>query len=86
RDVKPFDQMLDAHGVAPVQTNPMHLGARAELASLKQEIPEERAPDGNAVSLEGQMTKVADDQTNAELVGNLWKSYMGMYMTALGKG
>ena len=45
----------------------------------------ERAPDGNAVSLEGEMTKVAQDDTSQALVGNLWKTYMGMFMTALGK-
>jgi hypothetical protein len=32
------------------------------------------------------MTKVADDEGAQALVGNLWKSYMGMYMTALGHG
>jgi flagellar basal-body rod protein FlgB len=48
-------------------------------------LPAERAPDGNAVSVETELTKVADDETNAALVGNLWKSYMGMYLNALGR-
>jgi flagellar basal-body rod protein FlgB len=46
----------------------------------------ERAPDGNAVGLEDQMTKVADDESAQALTGNLWKTYMGMFMTALGHG
>jgi hypothetical protein len=32
------------------------------------------------------MTKVADDENSQALAGNLWKSYMGMFMTALGHG
>jgi hypothetical protein len=32
------------------------------------------------------LTKVADDETTAALTGNLWKTYMGMYLTALGRG
>jgi flagellar basal body rod protein FlgB len=60
------------------------LQGSVQLASLTRELPSERAPDGNAVSVEGELTKVAQNETNAGLVGNLWKTYMGMYMTALG--
>jgi len=86
RDLKPFDQLVADQIVEPATTNPMHLQGQVELASLRQEVPMERSPDGNAVSVEGQLTKVAQNETNAALVGNLWKSYMGMYMTALGHG
>jgi len=86
RDLTPFDQLVRNQPVAPALTNPLHMAGRLELASLKRETPAERSPDGNGVGLEGQLTKVAQDETNAALVGNLWKSYMGMYMTALGHG
>ena len=86
RDLTPFDQLMRNQPVAPAQTNALHMAGRVELASLKQEAPAERSPDGNGVGIEGQLTKVAQDETNAALVGNLWKTYMGMYMTALGHG
>jgi flagellar basal body rod protein FlgB len=45
----------------------------------------ERAPDGNTVSVEDELTHVADNETQQGLVGNIWKTYMGMFMTVLGK-
>jgi flagellar basal-body rod protein FlgB len=59
---------------------------RVSEASLTSELPSERAPDGNAVNVEDELTKVAKDETDSALVGNLWKSYMGLYLSALGKG
>jgi flagellar basal-body rod protein FlgB len=86
RDLKPFDELVRDQPVAPAMTNSMHLQGPVQLASLTRDVPAERAPDGNAVSVEGQLTKVAQDETNSAMVGNLWKTYMSMYMTALGHG
>jgi flagellar basal-body rod protein FlgB len=85
RDLSPFEKMLSGTAVAPSLTNPRHMRGLVQTASLTRAVPEERAPDGNAVSVETQLTKVADDETNAALVGNLWKSYMGLYLNALGR-
>jgi flagellar basal-body rod protein FlgB len=85
RDLLSFDKLLRAQPVAPAVTSAMHMTGLVQQASLTREVPSERALDGNAVNVEGQLTKVAEDETNASLVGNLWKTYMGMYMTALGK-
>jgi flagellar basal-body rod protein FlgB len=85
-DLKSFASLLTARAITPTQTDPMHLQGKITQASFTRELPNERAPDGNAVNLEGELTKVAQNETNAALVGNLWKSYMGMYMTALGHG
>jgi flagellar basal-body rod protein FlgB len=85
RDLMSFDKLLRSQPVVPSVTNPLHLTGPVQNASLVRDVPVERAVDGNAVSVEGQLTKIADDETNASLVGNLWKTYMGMYMTALGK-
>jgi len=84
RDLKPFDQLVRQQSISPTVTNSLHMQGSVQLASLTRELPSERAPDGNAVSVEGELTKVAQNETNAGLVGNLWKTYMGMYMTALG--
>jgi flagellar basal-body rod protein FlgB len=86
--LKPFDQLVRQQSMSPMVTNEFHmqgtLQGSVQLASLTRELPSERAPDGNAVSVESELTKVAQNETNAGLVGNLWKTYMGMYMTALG--
>ncbi len=89
RDLPAFDAVLQGSQLAQTVTNPMHQsagGAGVQAASLVQSIPAERAPDGNAVSVESQLTKIGDNETNTALVGNLWKSYMGMYLNALGHG
>jgi flagellar basal-body rod protein FlgB len=86
RDIAAFSSVLDQFDITPTRTSPLHLvGLSSHLPGSKL-LQEERAPDGNEVSLEGEMTKVAQDDTSQALVGNLWKSYMGMFMTALGKG
>jgi flagellar basal-body rod protein FlgB len=77
--------VLNQFDVTPTRTSPLHLvGLSSHLPGTKI-LQAERAPDGNAVSLEGEMTKVSQDDTSQQLVGNLWKTYMGMFMTALGK-
>jgi flagellar basal-body rod protein FlgB len=85
RDMSPFAKLLAGTTIAPSLTNPRHMRGLVQDAALTQALPAERAPDGNAVSVETELTKVADDETNAALVGNLWKSYMGMYLNALGR-
>ena len=84
QDVSPFSRMVGMAGVEPVLTNPLHLAGLSQARGSQQGPTTERAPDGNSVGLEDQMTKVADDETSQAMVGNLWHSYMGMFMTALG--
>ena len=40
---------------------------------------------GNAVSVTDELAKIADTNNTHELVTNLYKSYMGMFRTAIGK-
>ena len=84
RDVTPFEKLLDAAPITPTVTSPMHL--RAQVSDVAMTTSAERAPDGNAVGMENEMTKVARDDTDSALANNLWKSYMGLYLSALGKG
>ena len=86
RDLSPFEKLLGAPPVTPMVTNAMHLPGRVSEASLAIATSSESAPDGNAVNVENELTKVARDETDSALVGNLWKSYMGLYLNALGKG
>jgi flagellar basal-body rod protein FlgB len=88
RDVESFAKVLSGSGpVEPVQTQPGHMAGTLPtgLASLTTNPPDARALDGNAVALDQQLTKVADTETTQSLVTSIWKEYMGMFNTALGK-
>ena len=74
--------------VAPelVRTNPLHLtGPAAKLRNDLKQRPHERAIDGNAVSMEEQLTRVADTEGTQGLVENLYKKYMGLFRPSIGK-
>ena len=86
RDVASFSAVLDQFEVAPVRTSPLHLAGLSETETGHTTKASERAPDGNAVGLEDQLTKMADNESAQALTGNIWKTYMGMFMTALGHG
>ncbi|WP_428485260.1 flagellar basal body rod protein FlgB [Rhodopila sp.] len=88
RDVASFAQVLSGSAsMAPVQTQPGHMAGTAPtgLASLITDPPKARALDGNTVTLDEQLTKVADTETTQSLVTSIWKKYMGMFNTALGR-
>ena len=86
KDIAPFSSALSAFQLSPSLTNPLHLAGFSKPGATSRPISSEKSPDGNSVSVEDEMTKAADDENTQALVGNLWKSYMGMFMTALGKG
>ncbi len=90
RDLVPFSQYLASApaanaSAAPSRTDPAHLAGTLPPIATVVPPPRERAPDGNAVEIEGELTKVADTETQQALVGNLWKSTMGLYLAALGR-
>jgi flagellar basal-body rod protein FlgB len=85
RDLTPFAAQLADAGVAPVRTNPMHLAGKGSLATQARIVPGEHAPDGNGVKMDEELTKVADTESINDLVGNLYKKYIGLFKTAIGK-
>jgi flagellar basal-body rod protein FlgB len=88
RDVQSFENVLAGAGsVEPVRTQPGHMVGTLPtgLASLTTNPPNARALDGNSVSLDEQLTKVADTETTQALVTTIWKKYVGMFNTALGR-
>nr|WP_294527259.1 flagellar basal body rod protein FlgB [uncultured Rhodopila sp.] len=88
RDVTSFADVLAGSGtMAPVQTQPGHLAGSLPtgVASLARQRSTVRALDGNAVAIDEQLTKVADTETTQSLVTSIWKKYVGMFNTALGK-
>ena len=88
RDVTSFAQILSGTGtMAPAQTQPGHMSGTVStgVASLTRQPSKVRALDGNSVALDEQLTKVADTETTVSLVTTIWKKYVGMFNTALGR-
>ncbi len=88
RDVQSFHALLTgAGGIQPEQTQPGHMAGTIPhgLASLTAHPPRNRGVDGNSVTLDQQLTKVADTETTQSLVTTIYKKYMGMFSMALGR-
>jgi len=88
RDVQSFAKVLaGATSVAPTLTQPNHMAGTGPtgLASLITDPPKARALDGNTVTLDEQLTKVADTETTQSMVTSIWKKYVGMFSMALGR-
>jgi len=85
RDLKPFDAALTQAGVTPVLTDPKHLPGTIADTSGVQTVAGQRAPDGNGVELDEQLSKVANTDATHELVTDLYTKYLSMFRTALGR-
>jgi flagellar basal-body rod protein FlgB len=70
-----------------VRTSPVHLASSADTArfQLTRRNGFEIVPTGNAVNLEDQMLKVADNQMDFQTVTTLYSRGLGLIKTALGK-
>ena len=86
KDLQPFAQTLASALPQLAVSNPAHLSTTAVTGRMDPRIrPAERAPDGNAVSLDEQLTKVADTEGAQTLVTNLYHTYLGLFRTVIGK-
>jgi flagellar basal-body rod protein FlgB len=72
-DVKPFSEMLEAAAKRAPGAAPVDRG-----------VPE-TSIDGNGVSLDQQMEKVAETDTAHQLAMNLYKKYIGLFRSAIGR-
>jgi flagellar basal-body rod protein FlgB len=86
KDVASFAQTLGQVAPDLVRTNAMHLtGPASKIRNDARQRPHERAIDGNAVSMEEQLTKVADTEGAQSLTENLYHKYMGLFRLSIGK-
>ncbi len=86
KDVTPFAQTLAEMAPDLARTNARHLaGPASKLRNDLHQRPHEKAIDGNAVSMDEQLTKVADTEGTQALVENLYRKYMGLFRTSIGK-
>jgi len=88
RDVAPFAVMADQAAVGLARTDPFHLAGTSDTGLLggRPVRPTARQPDGNAVSLDQELTKVADTDTTQSLVSAIYHTYLGLFRTAIGQG
>ncbi|GAK44724.1 flagellar basal-body rod protein FlgB [Tepidicaulis marinus] len=91
RDLKEqdFGAVLNEHGpvLKPVRTNAMHIGpggGAGRAAKVEERPDSETTPAGNSVVLEEQMIKVAETQTDYQMVTGLYSKSLGLLRTALG--
>ena len=73
---------------APLRaTRPGHLGASERpLTPEAHIVPATGAPNGNTVSLEGEMVKAAEARQSHEMALAIYRSTSDLVRTALGKG
>ncbi len=87
-DMPNFQQVLSGSlSVQPVRTDPNHMEGTIDPGMQARSVPETtaRTADKNGVRLEEQLMKVADTETLNSTVTAIFKSYMTMFNTALGK-
>ena len=86
KDLEPFARSLQQVLPALATTDPRHLtGSPVDPHGAFAIRPSERAPDRNAVSIEEQLTKVADTDGAQALVAGLYRKYLGFFRVAAGK-
>ncbi|MCS7267573.1 MAG: flagellar basal body rod protein FlgB [Geminicoccaceae bacterium] len=91
-DLSPFERALrePPRSAAPplVRTSPLHLAGTAPARSADPRTREvgsyEIAPSGNAVVLEEEMQKLAQNQLDHQLATSLYTRHLAMLRTALG--
>jgi flagellar basal-body rod protein FlgB len=80
QDVKPFSQVL-AEQAAQTGSNDTSTGLRPAA----DRTASGRSLNGNAVALDEQLEKIAETDTAHQLAANLYKKYVGLFKTAIGR-
>ncbi len=81
------DGAVKGGALAALRTDPMHLaGASARVGEDPRHARRfEITPSGNAVSLEDEMLKVAQNQSDYQLAASLYQKSLQMLRTAVGR-
>ena len=85
RDLGDFNRML-AESAGLARTSGRHLeGTRAAAQARPDRAATDRAPNGNGVTLDREAMKVADTDTAHALATGLYRRWLGLFRTALGR-
>ncbi len=85
RDAAPFATVLDAFRIDATLTSPAHIPVIPDDTESAIAVADLRAPDGNAVSLDSVLARMADTDASQELTSSIYKTYMSLFRTALGR-
>ena len=87
RDLAPFNDALDQaqFAIAPLRTAPNDLPPLPDATGFALAPPAESAPDGNDVSLDAQLVKVANTETDQQAATAITNTYIALFRTALGR-
>jgi flagellar basal-body rod protein FlgB len=92
RDMKPFDMIMAAQrvdqsgGNSPVRTNAAHIGGSGSSSiGSKRANAFETTPSGNAVSLEDEMMRMAQNNSDYQMATTLYGKTLSYMRLALGK-
>jgi len=86
-DLQPFTFDRTQSSLSLTATSTGHLGeTEAEVTgSISHPVAFETKPSGNAVSLEDEMTKLADIQLDYQMATQLYTKSLGLIKTAIGR-
>ena len=85
-DLPDFQQVLGGTlSVQPVRTDPNHMAGTIDPDMSARSETTATTADHNGVRMEEQLMKVADTETLHSTVTAIFKTYMTMFNTALGK-
>lgn len=83
QDAPDFASTLHNAAGSLTRTNPRHLAAMP-LSGKDLLQKQQVAPDGNAVTMEDELMKVADTESQARLSTAIYREYLNMFSLALG--
>jgi flagellar basal-body rod protein FlgB len=84
QDQPDFSTTLSQTTTTLTRTDPRHLGGPSLLTTASATSPS-HSLDGNAVTLEDQLTKLAETDTDQRLATTIYKEYISMFNIALGR-
>lgn len=86
QDVPSFDKVFAAEGGAMRATRPGHISASSEPMSLIAErAPGREAPNGNTVSLEGEMVKSVEARQSHDMAMAIYRATSDVVRASLGR-
>ena len=86
-DLQPFTPDRSHMPLTLASTSAGHLGGAegGSVPSTQRPVPFETKPSGNAVSLEDEMTKLADIQLDYQMATQLYTKSLGLIKMAIGR-
>jgi flagellar basal-body rod protein FlgB len=87
QDLPPFAEVFSQSGEGMRATRPGHFAASSDVAEMQTETaPGREAPNGNTVSLEGEMVKSVEARQSHEMALAVYRATADVIRASLGRG